>query len=243
MIRAGALRIDELWLIDDFGQSADLLGLTPARSESSGQVFHPRMRWHNDKNCHGYAAASFAAHSSQLSFHRSRSVSDDSDPALRPICGWIFFNPLDQALVLCDRSGDLAGELVITKEESKFGISWDPGAGGIPIDEIPNESLKEFAKSLIETGVTNPRLLELLNLIDRALERIRPAAARNNSILASRPLALVNATLGLELFGKAWADPHQTVAAAKAQGARATQHSMLFVSASISVHCKTSKTD
>ncbi len=219
MIRAGALRIDELWLIDDFGQSADLLGLTPARSESSGQVFHPRMRWHNDKTVTAMPPRVLQPTRLNFRFTAADQVSDDSDPALRPICGWIFFNPLDQALVLCDRSGDLAGELVITKEESKFHISWDPGAGGIPFDEIPNESLKKFAKSFIETGVTNPRLLELLNLIDRALERIRPAAARNNSILASRPLALVNATLGLELFGKAWADPHQAVAAAKAQGA------------------------
>jgi len=37
-IRAGALRIDELWLVDDFGQSADLLGLTAARTRSSARA-------------------------------------------------------------------------------------------------------------------------------------------------------------------------------------------------------------
>ena len=131
MIRAGALRIDELWLIDDFGQSADLLGLTPARSESSGQVFHPRMRWHNDKTVTAMPPRVLQPTRLNFRFTAADQISDDSDPALRPICGWIFFNPLDQALVLCDRSGDLAGELVITKEESKFRISWDPGAGGI----------------------------------------------------------------------------------------------------------------
>lgn len=219
MIRAGALRIDELWLIDDFGQSADLLGLTPARSESSGQVFHPRMRWHNDKTVTAMPPRILQPTRLNFRFTAADQVSDESDPALRPICGWIFFNPLDQALVLCDRSGELVGELVITRVESKFNISWDPGAGGIAIDAIPNESLKKFAKSLLETGVTNPRLLELLKLIDRSLERIRPAAARNNSIHAGRPLALVSATLGLELFGKAWADPHEAVAAAKPGGA------------------------
>src|SRR6185503_13307044 len=45
MVRAGALRLDELWLVDDFGQWADLLGLTTSGSTSSGQVFNPRIRW------------------------------------------------------------------------------------------------------------------------------------------------------------------------------------------------------
>lgn len=217
MVRAGALRIDELWLIDDFGQSADLLGLTSARSKSMGQIFHPRMRWHNDQAVVAMPPRVLQPSRLNFRFTAADNIADESDPALRPICGWIFFNPLDQTLVVCDRSGNLAGELVITKDQGNFKITWEAGAGGIPLEKIPNESLKNFAKSLIETGA-NPRLLELLNLIDRALERIRPAGARNNSILASRPLALVSATIGLELFGKAWTDPHKTLPEAKAQG-------------------------
>lgn len=218
MIRAGALRIDELWLVDDFGQSADLLGLTPARSKSMGQIFHPRIRWHNDQSVVAMPPRVLQPARLNFRFVAADNVPDNSDPALRSICGWIFFNPLDRALVLCDRSGDLMGELVITKAGGNFNITWDPGAGGVPLEKIPNENLKNFARSLIETNVSNPRSLDLLNLIDRALERIRPAAARNNSILASRPLALVNATIGLELFGKAWTDPHKPVPDAKPQG-------------------------
>ena len=212
------MRIDELWLVDDFGQSADLLGLTPARSKSFGQRFHPRIRWHDDQSVVAMPPRLLQPARLNFRFTAADDVSDDSDPALRSICGWLFFNPLDQALVLCDRSGDLVGELVITKEQGKFRISWEAGAGGVTLDKIPNASLKAFAQSLIETGASSPKLLDLLNLIDRALERIRPAAARNNSILASRPLALVNAVVGLELFGKAWTDPHKAVAPAPAQG-------------------------
>lgn len=217
MVRAGALRIDELWLIDDFGQSADLLGLTSARSKSMGQIFHPRLRWHNDQAVVAMPPRVLQPTRLNFRFVAADNVADESDPALRAICGWIFFNPLDQSLVVCDRSGNLAGELAINKDQGNFNITWEPGAGGVPLEKIPNDSLKNFAKSLIETSA-NPRLLDLLNLIDRALERIRPAGARNNSILASRPLALVSATLGLELFGKAWTDPHKTVPDAKAQG-------------------------
>lgn len=217
MIRAGALRIDELWLVDDFGQSADLLGLTPARSKSTGQIFHPRIRWDNDQSVVAMPPRVLQPTRLNFRFTAADNLPDDSDPALRSICGWLFFNPLDQTLVLCDRSGNLVGELVITKQANSFSINWEPGAGGVPLEKISNESLKNFAKSLIETNA-KPKLLDLLNLIDRSLERIRPAAARNNSILASRPLALVSATIGLELFGKAWADPHKPVGEAKAQG-------------------------
>jgi hypothetical protein len=51
----------------------------------------------------------------------------------------------------------------------------------------------------------------LLNLIDGALQRIRPAAGRRDLVLFGRPLALVNSHIGLQLFGKAWTDPKQPV--------------------------------
>src|SRR6185503_7269301 len=102
--------------------------------------------------------------------------------------------------------------LVITKDDQGRRVRWEAGAGGVELEKITNPSLKAFAKSFIQTTpVPKPKLVELLNLIDGSLPRIRPAAARNNTILVGRPLALVNATIGLELFGKAWTDPHKPV--------------------------------
>jgi len=212
MIRAGALRIDELWLLDDFGQSADLLGLTAARSRSSGQVFHPRMRWHDDQSVMAMPPRVLQPVRLNFRFTAGEDVSrdDNRDPALSSICGWIFYNPLDQALVLCDRNGKLVGALVIVKNQNLYRISWGAGAGGA-LNEAGNQSLRAFAESLIETNTAKPRLFELLNLVDSSLQRIRPAAARRDTVRVGRPLALVNATIGLELFGKAWADPHKPV--------------------------------
>ncbi|HEX6716020.1 MAG TPA: hypothetical protein VF088_02850 [Pyrinomonadaceae bacterium] len=219
LIRAGALRIDELWLIDDFGQTADLLGKKGGR-----QVFHPRMRWHNDEFM--LAMPPRVLQPVRLNFRFAAEAEANNprkcDPSLDPICGWLFFNPLDRALVLCDRCGELMGHLVISKDATGRRVAWnggDPGAGGVALDKIPNDSLKAFAKSFIQTTpVSNPKLVELLNLIDRSLPRIRPAAARNNTILVGRPLALVNATVGLELFGKAWTDPHTDFVKQKGTG-------------------------
>jgi hypothetical protein len=209
MIRAGALRIDELWLIDDFGQSADLLGRTTAGSQSSGQVFHPRMRWHDDKFV--FAMPPRILQPVRLNFRFVASESATEEPGqsgLAPICGWIFYNPLDHALVLCDRNGELLGHLAIVKDQRGLRVKWEASAGGVEISQIRDLTLKTFAESLIDTTPkSNPRLVELLNLIDNALERIRPATARRDTVLVGRPLALVNATIGLELFGKAWTDP------------------------------------
>jgi hypothetical protein len=222
MIRAGALRIDELWLVDDFGQSADLLGPTPARSRSIGQVFHPRMRWHHDQSV--FAMPPRVLQPVRLNFRFTASPEagpdeEDSDPALRAICGWIFYNPLDQALVFCDRNGQLLGHLVILKDQRGIRIKWEAGAAGVAINKIPNWNLKQFAESLEETiHSAKPRLLDLLNLIDGALEHIRPATARRDTVLVGRPLALVNATIGLELFGKAWTDPDKPAVAREGTG-------------------------
>jgi hypothetical protein len=76
-----------------------------------------------------------------------------------------------------------------------------------------------LAESLVETTPSaKPRLLELLKLIDGALERIRPAIGRRDTVLVGRPLALVNATIGLELFGKSWTDPDKPVVAREGTG-------------------------
>ena len=212
LIRAGALRIDELWLVDDFGQSADLLGLTAARSKSTGQVFHPRMRWFNDQSV--FAMPPRIVQPVRLNFRFTTPKQDpeaeQAQPALRPVCGWIFYNPLDRALVLCDRTGQLLGHLVMVKSQSGTRVSWEAGAGGVAIDKIKNTSLRNFAESLVESAA-NPRLLQLLQLIDSSLARIRPSATLRDTVLVGRPLALVNASIGLELFGKAWADPTKSV--------------------------------
>ena len=207
LIRSGALRIDELWLVDDFGQFADLLGRTPAGSSSTGQVFHPRMRWHDDPTV--FAMPPRILQPTRLNFRfESNSESANSEPALSSICGWIFYNPLDQALVLCDRKGELMGHLVIVRDQRGLRINWEAGAGGVALNGVANQTLKSFAEALVETTPTSkPRLLELLNLIDNALERIRPSGAHRDATLVGRPLALVSASVGLELFGRPWSDP------------------------------------
>jgi hypothetical protein len=209
LLRAGGFTLDELWIVDDFGQWADLLRGTSAGG-SAGQVLHPRVRW--SENSSVVAMPPRVVQPVRLNFRftsaDNQMVKSDADSMLSPICGWMFYNPLDQSLVLCHKNGQLAGELVIIEEQGRFRVKWEKGAGGVALGDIGNSSLKDFAQALVESALTSsPRLHSLLKLIDRALEHIRPAAARRDAALFGRPLALVSATLGLELYGKAWTDP------------------------------------
>ena len=215
MLRAGAFQLDELWLVDDFGQWADLLQGTSAGG-SAGQVFHPRVRWHDDRFVVSQPPRVLQPVRLNFRFTPGMEHTDGDDPSLSAVCGWMFYNPLDAALVLCDREGRLAGELSIREEQGRFLVHWDAGASGIALDGIRNTRLKAFAQSLVEpTPAQQTRLQDLLKLIDRASQRIRPAAARRDSSLFGRPLALVSADLGFELFGKAWTDPYQKPAATR----------------------------
>jgi hypothetical protein len=212
LLRAGALQLEELWLVDDFGQWADLLQGTSAGG-SSGQVFNPRMRWYDDK--YSVALPPRVVQPARLDF-RFNDASDlgpdvsEAEAALGPVCGWVFYNPLDRGLALCDRMGRLAGELVLVEERGRFLVRWEGAPGFERLDEIRNAELRGFARALEETKpAERPRLRALLELIDGALERIRPAASRRDAALFGQPLALVSAQVGLELFGKAWTDPHR----------------------------------
>ncbi len=208
-LRTGVFKIDELWLVDDFGQWADLLGGTPAGNTSSGQVFNPRMRWWDDQEFVALPPRVIQPMRLNFRFTSTDPNEDDSDPALNPICGWIFYNPLDHALVICERNGRLAGELVITKEQRGWRVSWHSVNPGSALAAMRNAGLRTFAEALVQEPTPNPRLLDLLTLIDNSLQRIRPAAARREAVLFGRPLALISANLGLELYGKAWTNPQK----------------------------------
>lgn len=209
LLRAGAFQLEELWLVDDFGQWADLLRGSSAGG-AAGQVFHPRARWHEDRSAVAMPPRVVQPARLNFRFTPGGEGQPGRDSAPSPVRGWIFYNELDQALALCDRDGRLAGELVVVAERGQFLVRWESASGGGDLGVIRDGELRAFAQSLVQTEpAARPRLHELLDLLDGALERIRPAAARRDAALFGRPLALVGAHVGLELFGKAWADPQK----------------------------------
>ena len=239
-IRAGVLTFQQLWLVDDFGQWVDLLHGSSYQG-ATGQVFNPRVRWDGHPVL---AMPPRLAQPARLNFRfvaaSQAPVESGSDPDSSPICGWVFYNPQDEALAVCDPAGRLLGELALGHHPTGGStVRWEPNlavkktdTGASPTDpaadfagmlsgpSLPTRNgaaladLAAFARGLIQETPANPsRLEQLLELIDAALERIRPAVARREGVVFGRPLALVSARLGLELYGKAWTDPLQPVPA------------------------------
>ncbi len=222
LLRSGSMTVDQLWVVDDFGQWADLLFGSPAQG-SLGLYVHPALKPPETN-------ASLAGHAVLpprfLQPARLRvallSAADPTrettlHPDNSPLCGWVVYNHVDQGLLLYDGDGLLLGELELVEGAGgELSVAWECLADPLPKDGtvagIGNATLRAFAGSLLATAAAvDQPLADLLDVIDQALPLVRPGGPRagaDSALLAGRPLALVNARLDLRLFGsEAWTDP------------------------------------
>ncbi|MDX1413781.1 MAG: hypothetical protein R3293_06290 [Candidatus Promineifilaceae bacterium] len=217
LLKAGSFTVDALWIIDDFGQYLDVLG-----TASDEQLFTFSTSPHNHGAGNGKDGRVLqpprVLQPARLNFHlvdRDFQNPSGGHTNTDPICGWVFHNFLDQALTLCDSEGSLLGELVLVESANGSKVRWECLKKGLPQqtktkDVIADLTLRAFADSLIETTANKQvKLQVLLALIDDALATIHPTTTDKRFRLAGRPLALVNACLGLELFGPAWSPAGQ----------------------------------
>jgi hypothetical protein len=202
-LRTGVLQVARLRLIDAFGQVREInnpaaivaSSLKPP-SGASGQIFLPPR----------------IAQPTRLLF-RWISATDDqvetnSHPAATPVCGWVLFNHLDTSLMVYDAGGVALGSLNVQ------GPLWQsaPGAGVMTSDPTvslasANRHLRTFVMSAYAQGANF--LTALLNVIDAQMTTINPLGYKQNqglSLLIGQPLALVRASLRLELLGRPMLD-------------------------------------
>ncbi|HEY0603041.1 MAG TPA: hypothetical protein VGD58_09030, partial [Herpetosiphonaceae bacterium] len=187
-IRSGALRLRALRLVDSFGQVMDLkldsvvYAQAPADGRAANQVpLPPRVvqparlnfRW-------------LSAHHDQQEM--------DVHPGTNPICGWVVANNLDQRLDIYDQDGRPLGAIGPQ--------IWQPlpGTPLIDVRRIGDATLQKLVTQLLRYD--EPALMRLLDTLDTALFNIEPASYAQHTqiaVLMSRPLALVRATINLEL--------------------------------------------
>jgi hypothetical protein len=195
-VRAGHLQVEQLWLVDAFGQ---YLALNPAQLRAVNRVLEPRL-----------------AQAARLTVDWSE----------RPICGWIVPNFLDQGLMIYDAEGVALGALqVVMRGSEAVGGNGDPiesfhwidipGSRHVFLGSDPSRldpllpdadpQLRTFVRWLLTRsegeGQRFHRLLAQLvqsDLLANASER-RDAATLG--LLVGRPLALARACIALELDG------------------------------------------
>lgn len=207
--RAGHMKVLAVSVVDAFGQMLQLRNVDrPVRAASlrtEGQIAEPLLQF-----------TPRFAQSLRLRFEWSPTLNPSGTyPVDHPVCGWVIPNHLDKSLTFYDGRGTPLGALQkILRTTAAGGTGGAPRTGDkaffwVPMpgttqqpDAILNPHLKHFVQFLgamdADTGTA------FWNLLDEALARTDPGEPEDDpllSLLLGRPLALVRATLQLELAG------------------------------------------
>lgn len=208
-IRTGAFEIQQLRLVDTFGQTQRLIlkdgavittdamtsASRPQRTTLPARLTQParlNFRW---LAADAGAAAPEALPEDGLEDDQT-AVETSSHPATTPICGWLLPNLLDSSLMVYDAQGAALGLLAQTGE-------WfaAPGRPRFALRDLP-ESLQKVIRYLQDRG--QEFLQDFLTAIENALESIDPEHGDQHDALAllmGRPIAVVRAMVNLELHG------------------------------------------
>jgi hypothetical protein len=131
----------------------------------------------------------------------------NSHPATTPICGWILPNNLDHNLAIYDNQGKALGSIYCVNKQAK----WEAAPGDnlpLAINDIQDSHLQLLVKHIISSNNGNDGnetfLQDFITALDSGLENIDPenfAQHQGLALLMGRPIAVVRASLNLELQG------------------------------------------
>jgi hypothetical protein len=194
-IRSGPVRLAALEVIDVFGRSlgidvsqvhwakavrgADGAGLLPARLAQAARL---QFRWLSATN---------------------DEVEANSHPATSPVCGWVLPDFYADSLALYAADGTALGAMALVGGGGQS--RWIPApCADAPQDAaaIPNQHLRDFASAVLAQPAGH--LDAMLRVIDRSVSLILPPGAPRDpslGVLLGRPLALVRASLSVEVKG------------------------------------------
>ncbi len=191
-IRSGVMSILHLRLVDTFGQVRDLNWSNIITTEQMSDpqsanrvMLPPRLM---QPACLNFRWLDAATDEQEMNDH----------PATTPICGWLLPNNLDNSLMIYDNQGKILG--IINQR-----AIWDsqaPGNPNITVDAIANPHLRQMVRYLLAQG--EAFLNNFIAAVDTGLTNIDPenfAQHQDLALLIGRPVALVRASLNLELQG------------------------------------------
>jgi len=185
-IRAGTLELIDLRLVDTFGRAQELQFdhrpvITPDAMTVPG---------HDDL----VALPRRLVQPARLNFRWLPGAGDDGASSV--VCGWIVHNRFDKSLAVHAASGALLGAIALDKAR------WRPAPGSLfpsSVDEIDDAHLRSLVAWIM--GADRDAMADQ---IEGSLEWIEPedfAHLPTAAFLVGRPLAIVRATLWLELRG------------------------------------------
>jgi hypothetical protein len=228
----GFFVIDDIGIIDAFGQSISLMPANNNPTGGTSSAFTPiRSQQVTPANPNiavgDYTPAQFIKQAfglvqpAQMEMRWVDAVKDDAEVGLaagaNPVCGWLLPNHLDQSISFYDQGGKLLGEL--RASSGTDGSTWYPAPDSqTPITDpanIPNAHLSKMVTGLMAAQRASSVTLDnFMKVIDETLWLVDPLGGRSDSdmsVLIGRPLAVLRLKLSLDLEGPAysnqsWAD-------------------------------------
>jgi hypothetical protein len=193
-IRAGELRVKRLRVVSTFGRQMDfevqsVVTATPMQTQmnrAASVYLPPRL-----------------AQPAKLQFRWLAAERDaremNAHPESTPVCGWVIRNDLDNNLFVYSSGGQALGYM---QAEAKTRVRWRPAPGAadpvVGLDRIENPHLHRMVAFFLKgSGGFFDKFLEDLK---EAQVRIEPENM-GDPLPMGQPLALVRATLSLELQG------------------------------------------
>ena len=190
-VRSGALRVRRLRLLDAFGRVLDLQWdrvvasrLLPASADGDLISLPPRFVQP--------ARLGFRWLSADLGDQQLTELASHT-----PICGWVLPNHLEESLMFFRADGGALGSI-------DRGGRWQfaPGGGPVTPEQVDDQHLRGVITHLLGSGATF--LQNFHGALDSALENIDPpnlARQQETAVLIGRPLAVVRASVDLQLQG------------------------------------------
>ncbi|WP_094603728.1 hypothetical protein SPSIL_041280 [Sporomusa silvacetica DSM 10669] len=206
-IMAGFMQLLNLWIVDAFGRikTVEVVNPRPVLAESLVTDSAAFADW--------ITVQPRVVQPSRLLFRWQAADQADtetnSDPSTSPVCGWILPNHLDRSLQVYAANGTSLGSLQPSYSGTEaVNVRWlsSPGTK-VALSDIENAELQNFVAGLLACR-NSQEFIDFLAMIDESLWTIDPLGERKDislSALIGRPLALVKASLKLELEGNpAW---------------------------------------
>ena len=227
-VRSGYLKLEKLWIIDSFGRFLQLEeedqigGLQP--------VFPARLTGRPDGSARLEPRLAQPSRFTIEWLPTRPDISQpEGEDEFNPVCGWILPNFLDKGLMIYDARGNALGALQAVQRKSwAQGVGADraaiesfhwvdiPGSENFffgsppqtivdPLGEKANPHLRAFVKGLL--SLTEGKGQAFSDLLDKMNETFSAAGGANSShnsnlaLLIGKPLALVRASLRLEVDG------------------------------------------
>lgn len=200
-IRDGGMDLVQLRLVDSFGRTKEI------RNTSIGeQMVGPLITTESMKPLGGDYPIFLPPRLAQparlnfrwLAANSTQAQEMNAHPTTTPICGWVLPNYLDSSLDVYNSQGLALGSVDLAGK-------WMPAPGfeqPVSVEAIDNPHLQKMVNYLLAQGAEF--LGEFLSTIGNAIENIDPEYATQQqgvALLIGRPLALVRASLNLELKG------------------------------------------